>query len=258
MQNFGKIKNAFNEILVEGIFKKDATKKALFQEYIKTIKSSKILSTQFMVYRNIESRIEKNEFKASEYIKENINLLKKFKKTDIIRENMKLSKLLKNSINENYELSDLHNEITNLIFTNSTPKTIDRIIESTNHIVNFVQTNVLKEETKKDVIPTELLADIAIDKFNEKYSDLSESDQQILKVALNGNDEEKSKTLNGVIQECIDLIDKELPNSNLETKDKLLRVKDKLLRTSYISESFMTDIERIIELKSDLLEGNEE
>ena len=37
MQNFGKITNAFNGILVEGLVSKDANSKQMFKKYIKTI-----------------------------------------------------------------------------------------------------------------------------------------------------------------------------------------------------------------------------
>jgi hypothetical protein len=49
MQNFGKIKNIFNNILIEGIVKKDDNSKKLFKRYIKTIKESEILKNQFLI-----------------------------------------------------------------------------------------------------------------------------------------------------------------------------------------------------------------
>ena len=54
MQNFGKIKNAFSEILAEGIASNDVAKKKLFKQYVKTLRESDILKTQFLVYENIE------------------------------------------------------------------------------------------------------------------------------------------------------------------------------------------------------------
>ena len=37
-----------------------------------------MLKTQFMVYNNIENKIEENEFKANLFLQENIALLKKY------------------------------------------------------------------------------------------------------------------------------------------------------------------------------------
>jgi hypothetical protein len=49
MQNFGNIKNIFNNLLAEGLTKKDVKSKKLFQKYIKTIKESEVLKTQFLI-----------------------------------------------------------------------------------------------------------------------------------------------------------------------------------------------------------------
>jgi hypothetical protein len=46
MQNFGKIKNAFNELVSEGIAAKDIKSQNLFKKYIKAVRESKILKTQ--------------------------------------------------------------------------------------------------------------------------------------------------------------------------------------------------------------------
>lgn len=77
MQNFGKIKNIFNEILAEGVASNSNTSKPLFKTYMKTLKENEILKTQFLVFDNIENKIEENEFKATEFVKANIELLKK-------------------------------------------------------------------------------------------------------------------------------------------------------------------------------------
>lgn len=94
MKNFGEIKNIFNTLLAESLVKKDKNKQKLFHSYLKLIKENEILKTQFLVYDNIENKIEGNENKIYQYIKENIELLKKFKKKDILEANEKLVKLL--------------------------------------------------------------------------------------------------------------------------------------------------------------------
>jgi hypothetical protein len=78
MQNFGKIKNAFNGILVESFVGDNESNKNLFKKYIKTIRENEALKTQFLVYSNIENKIEENEFKANLFLQENIALLNKF------------------------------------------------------------------------------------------------------------------------------------------------------------------------------------
>jgi hypothetical protein len=47
MQNFGEIKNEFNGLLAESLVTKNNISKGLFKNYLKTIKESDILKTQF-------------------------------------------------------------------------------------------------------------------------------------------------------------------------------------------------------------------
>lgn len=256
MQNFGKIKNTYNSILVEGIFRKDAEKKALFQKYVKAIKENKILRTQFQVYRNIESRIESDDTKAREYVKENIELMKQFSKKDI----MEANKMLANGItlsDSDYTQKELHEEIANLIFTDKNAKNIDSIMESTARVVNFIKENVEPEPLQEDLVPTSFLTSIAVEKFNEKYSELSEEEKIVLKSLVEGGDDVKKETFTTLVRECIDLVDVKLAESDLDTKDKLLKVKDKLLRMEYVNESFITDIGKVMNLKFDLQSEND-
>jgi hypothetical protein len=90
MQNFGKIKTDFNNLLVEGLVTKDTKKKELFKIYVKTIKESEILKTQFLIYNNIEKKIESDPVSANIYVTENIKLLEKYSVDKIIAENNKL------------------------------------------------------------------------------------------------------------------------------------------------------------------------
>ena len=110
MQNFGKIKNAFNEILAEGIASNDEAKKKLFKQYIKTLRESKILKTQFLIYENIEILVENDQFSANIILNENLNLLNEFKKKDILKENEKLISLsqeVKAKIEESLENAEI-------------------------------------------------------------------------------------------------------------------------------------------------------
>lgn len=258
MKNFGKIKNTFNEILVESLLKKDRTKKELFKQYFKLIKENKILKAQFLVYNNIENKIEENEQKAYQFIQENIEFLKQFKKKDIQEANEKLAKsiVLEQGINHLYTNESLHENITKLIFTDKTPKNIDTIIESQSQIVDYIKNNKKKELTEnisKD-IPNSMLSKLLVDIFNERYIDLSEDDKKIFKTVLDGTEESKKDLHENTIKECIILIDNKLNESDLEVKEKLLKAKDKLLnmKGNFINEDFINNISKLIELKKDL------
>ncbi len=252
MQNFGKIKNAFNGILVECIVSKKNLNKDLFKKYIKTIKENEILKTQFLVFTNIENKIEENEFKALQFVTENISLLKKFSKKDIIKANADLLKEM--VIDEaSYFNNELHENITKLVFTEKNPNTIDAIIEATSSVVNYIKTNskpVIKEAIE---LPTSMVSTWMVDKYNEKYSSLDESEKDIVKALISSTEETKKEIFSNILKECIELINEKLSNADLVTKEKLLNVKDKLLNDKKdINEDFAKNISKLAELRISL------
>ena len=257
MQNFGKIKNVFNNLLVEGIVKKDDEARKLFKQYIKAIKESKILKTQFLVYNNIENRIDEDMMSANIFISENIKLLEKYSKDDIQKENQKLTTLLdkfKDKLDESYELSNLHESLSSLIFTQRTPKTIDKITTEIKNVTKFISSNKPKEVKESFDLPVSVLTKIMVEKYNEKYSTLDESDRKTLKSLISSNLEEKKVLYSQELKECTELVDKLIKETNDESKDKLLKVKNKLSEDmqEITEDNFMVKFTRLIDLKNNL------
>lgn len=254
MQNFGKIINTFNGILVEGYVSKDAKNKEMFKQYIKTIKENESLKAQFMIYNNIENKVELNELKANLFLQENLSLLNKFSKRQILEANFKLANLIPFEKIENYPNQGLHEDISTLIFTEKKAKNIDVIVEATSRIIEFMKENKEKEIKESIELPNSMLSTIMVDKYNEKYNSLSESEKNLLKSVINSDDNEKKEIYSKTLRECIDLIDSKLNESTLDEKDKLLRVKDKLLNDKQeINEDFIKNVSKLIELKLNLI-----
>lgn len=252
IKNFGEIKNAFNNILAESVVAKNDEKKDIFKKYVSFIKENEILKTQFFVYTNIENKIEPDMVKAVQYVKENIDLFSKYPKKEILESNKKLINLisLENHVGEQ---SDLYENISTLIFTEKTANNIDSIIEATNKVANYIVNNKEKVVSESIDLPNTMLSSIMVDKYNQKYGSLDESDKKILKVLIESTDDEKKEVYNGVLRECIDLINENLETSDLETKDKLLRVKDRLLNDKQeIDENFIKNISKLVELRDSL------
>ena len=253
MQNFGIITNAFNGVLAEGLVSKDTNNKQIFKKYIKTIKENEVLKTQFLVYNNIENKIEENEFKANLFLQENIALVKKFSKKEIAKANQLLANNISIELGESYTNAELHENISKLIFTDKTTSNIDAIVEATASIINFMKTNQPKEVNESIDLPSSMISTIMVDKYNEKYSTLDESERQILKALIDSDDDKKKEVYSVTLRECIDLIDGKLIESDLEAKDKLLRVKDKLLNDKQeVNEDFFKNISKLVELKNSL------
>jgi hypothetical protein len=254
MKNFGKIKNAFNELLAEGVVSNNNSNKQLFKKYIKTIKENEILKTQFLVYDNIENKIEENEFKANLFLQENIALFNKYTKEEILEANNKLAEpILSEQISVSYENEKLHEDISNLIFLKKEANNIDAIVEATSSVINYMKSNKAKVVTESIDLPNSMLTSIMVEKYNEKYASLDESDKKVLKSLIESDDEKKKEVYSLIIRECIDLIDGKLNESDLDAKDKLLRVKDKLLNDKQeVNEDFNKNISKLVELKKSL------
>ena len=133
MKNFGFIKTIYNDMLSEAISNKDVKRKKIFKTYLKKLKENEVLRTQFLIYKNIENKIEENETRIIEYIKENISLMNKFSKKQILDSNKKLAKgvsLKIEAYKNNEVMKKLHENISYLIHTQKNAKTIDSIFDN--------------------------------------------------------------------------------------------------------------------------------
>ena len=251
MENFGTIKDTFNTILAEAIILKNEDDKKLFNKYLKTLKENKELRKQYLIYKNLSNKSFDDSNEAKDYIKENINLLKELN-TKIVKEGVdKLKSLLENK-EMNNENKDFYSHIELLSTTKKTPSNLDKINES----INFIKEEMLKreevvvEETDSINLPPSVLTKMATNRFNSKYSDINESEKEILKVVLNGTEEDKENLYNNLKTECIDSIDNKLNEDiDLDLKDKILKVKDRLLRMNFNKEEYIKDIDKVVELK---------
>jgi hypothetical protein len=252
MQNFGKIKNAFNGLLVESFVGDKESNKNLFKTYIKTIRENEALKTQFLVYNNIENKIEENEFKANLFLQENIALLNKFSKKDLLEANQKLAKAISVE-DETYEKQELHENLSELIFLKKSSKNIDAIVEATSKIIIHMKNNKLKLVKEAIELPNSMLSTIMVEKYNERYSTLDENEKEILKVLIESTNEQKQEVYKKTLKECVELINENLKEADLDAKDKLLQVKEKLLNdTIEVNENFFKNISKLVDLKSSL------
>lgn len=254
MHNFGQIKQVYNTILAETVASKDKSNKTIFAKYVKALKENEALKTQFMVYNNIESKVEENDYKASEFIKANISLLDKFDKTELAEANEKLADevMLEHESSANEELQKLHENINTLIFTEKSPTTVNAIVEATSEIVEYIKSNKPKVVTEASELPPSLFAAICVDRFNSEYENLDESTLKLVKTILESDEEGRKEFFNEIKKECIVLVNNKLNEG--EEKEKLLAVKEKLLDMSFVVESHIDDMTSLIELKETLSE----
>lgn len=254
IKNFGRIKNMYNNVLTESIMSKNNDKKLLFKKYLKTIKENELLKLQFMVFTNIENKVEPDKIKAMQFVDENISLFSTIDKKDLIKKNGLLIKEIGLENDYKSNLDSLYENISELIFLEKTPNNIDRVIENKNKIVEYISNNKIRDKVDVVDLPNSMLSGIMVEKYNTKYSELNEGERNLLKTLIESGDDEKKELLKKLVRECIDAIDKKLDTNDLEVKDKLLKVKDKLLsNTNEINEDFVKSIIKLDNLKNNLI-----
>lgn len=254
MNNFGNIKDTFKNLVIESVIKKNDKGKKLFSKFLKTIKENKTLKDQYLIYSNLQNTKFDDSVEAREFVKENISLLKKLNKEHITKGNDFFLKLLKGNeiIKEN---DSFYKDILFLVESEITPFNVKKVNESINNIIKVM---LEKDETEEVVtesidLPPSVLTKLAVNKFNSKFSDITETEKEIIKTVLNGSNENKEETFNKLKRECIDTIDNKLnESSDLDLKDKLLKVKDKLLNTNFSLDNFNTDISKIYDLNESI------
>ena len=260
MKNFGFIKSIYNDLLSESISEKDSERKKIFKTYIKAIKENEILKTQFLIYKNIEDKIEENEAKAVEYIKENISLMNKFSKKEIFESNKKLTDFIsekleefKEAYNEN-RMKPLHESISTLIFTDKTASTIDKIVESISVASDYIKSNTIKKINESLGVSNDILISVVVDKYNEKYTELNEASKKLINLVLDSTENEKIQYYKNVVKECLELVNTKIKEADISLKESLLSLKENLLDKNFNGETFEQDVMKMFKLKNDLNE----
>jgi|DEB0MinimDraft_12_1074336.scaffolds.fasta_scaffold00025_6 hypothetical protein len=262
MQNFGQINETFKNILADSITTKDGKGKKVFKAYVKAIKENSVLKSQYNVYHKLETKVNvtNEEERTTIFVDECISILKNLGKKTILEANNNLISYLKKNgyelYTDEYDFKSLHEHINNITFLERNIKNVNKIVESKLFIKNY--TCVINEDLKsvnKVVEPysNKILIPLLKNKFNEKYSNLTELEKKVIKLSINGSDSDKKELYSTTIIECVDLIDVQLNECTIDEKNTLLQVKDKLLRYQYNSDNFTSEMSKINYLKTTLI-----
>jgi hypothetical protein len=257
MYNFGSIKETYNKIYLESFSSKNDKKKKVFEYYISKLKESKILKEEFECYTSIQNSSFTNELDSQIFIEGNIDIIKSFNRTDL---NDIHSDLILN-LNENgYSLIECDNEKVSLfegiLNLDKSSKNLNKITESIIKLRKTLVNESSEEKSEESTIalPTNVLSNLMVNKFNSKYSELDENTKKLIKVSLNGSEEERTELFNSTLKECIESVNNKLKESSndLELKDKLLQTKERLLDMSFKKDTYIEDLTKLVELKNNL------
>jgi hypothetical protein len=262
--NFGFIKDGIVKSSTSLYLNESKTSNDL-KDFLKVVKSSPILTLEFIIYKNIENKSIKDDVLATRYIDENISLLKKYSKKDIINENNKLLKFERDN-NLSKEKETLYESISTIILENSSDnvyKNIDNIHTSFENVLNYIKNNEpdksvnenksIFDDYKEKYFNIDYIFNNAIKKFNEKYSHLSEGEKRILKVLIKEDTTEKETIFNDLVNETLEKVESLLiSEESSEISNKLQKVKEKINEMKFNNETLVDNIIKINNLKESL------
>ena len=271
--NIGIVNYIISNKLKESYFNKNLIEesKKLTYDVFDVIKKSPILQLEFKVFDNIENKHIENELIASRYIDNNIKLFEVYTNEEITSERKKLNEFI---IGERVSLDNpkviLYNAIDTLIkeSLNDYDKiNVDKIHELFTIVLNHIKEpkNRLDENvtwndldnnqinqlniTQCESINSEVI-EIAIDKFNEKYSNLNEDDNKLFKKLIKSTDKEKEVILEEYKAESLLILE----NINKDSvKENIARAIQKIKEMKYNKNNADDDIISLHELKKELL-----
>lgn len=263
--NFGSIKDTIYRYSSKTVVNEG--KRSNFVDLFKEgLKENPILKLQYLIYKNIENANFKKDYLAERYLNQNLNLIKEFSWNDILRENKDFRfKILNNfHVETTPEKAELFESIHVLIKSKTSPNFIDFDEENKAYdtIISYLtkdnsQNENLKESSKHEnsefpkLLSWKYVTELAVNNFNDRYSHLNESEQNLLKILMSSDDYKKNY-LEDLKQENLDLINSILKNnSDSEMNENLVKFKNKIqnLDRQNIDESIMNLYELNINLK---------
>jgi hypothetical protein len=224
MVNFGNVKSKLNKAYSQDLIENTSKYKKLYEEFLKTIKSSSILMLEYTIYENLKKHnLDYNE--SLRFIEANISALSKIDKTELLKENKKLEKFDLKEIELSEDKIVLNQNIENVINESVFKKitNVNKLHESVNFLIESL---TKKDETKleksdKNFKVTHIFH-LAKKKLEEKFSNLQQDEMEIISTFIKG-DEKKKKTV--------------FENYKKSTKNFLLNEKDSI-SSEVLTETF--------------------
>jgi len=249
MVNFGNVKSKLNKAYSQELIENTSKYKKLYEEFLKTIKSSPILMLEYTIYENLKKHnLDYNE--SLRFIEANISALSKIDKTELLKENKKLEKFNLKGIELSEDKITLNQNIENVINESVFKKitNVNKLHESVNFLIESLtkKDEVKLEKSDKNFKVTHIFH-LAKKKLEEKFSNLQPDEMEIISTFIKG-DEKKKKTV--------------FENYKKTTKNFLLNEKDSISSEvltetfdfidslEYNSETAVNNLSKLFEIKN--------
>lgn len=241
-----KLKDAyFSNTLIE-------ESKQYMNEFFNIIKNSPILQLEFKIFNNIETKHIENDVAATRYIDNNVKLFEVYTLSEIEREHEKLKQFIVEDVKVDDDRVKLYIAINNLIkesLSNYENIDVDIIHESFEYVLNHIKKPKVDEKHPHNLINEDVI-EIAINKFNEKYSSLNEDEKSLLLKLIKSTPEEKETLLEEYKNENLAILEG-MNKDNI--KESLTKAIQKIKEMSFSPNTVDDDIISLFELKKGVL-----
>lgn len=226
-------------------------------EFINIVSDSEILKKEYDLFESVSNNHIPSEIVASKFLDKSISNFNNYTINEINNEHLKLKKFIDENVEIENKKNIFYKNISDLIYeslkTNESSNT-NLLYESFTNILNEITTKKhTVEEEKNDNIVNENILNIAINKFNKKYSNLNENDISLLKKIITSDYNEKIEIYEEFKNENLKMLNNLiLTESNNE--DKIQKAINNIDQTLISEENINENIIKLYDLNIGLQE----
>lgn len=257
--NVGYIKDILTKKIIYSLNENNDVLNKEITDFIDIISESEILKKEYDLFESLSNNYIPSEIIASRFLDNFISKLNTYSIEDINNEHLKLKKFIDENIHIDEKKYDLYKNVSDLIYeslkSNNNSNTNLLFEAYTNILKKITNDNKnIKKEKQNNNILNENILNIAINKFNKKYSNLNENDILLLKKLFTSNYIEKNKIYDELKNENLNLLNDLLLTEDYN-KNKIKKAIDIIqnikLTKNNINENIIKLYELNIGLKSD-------
>jgi hypothetical protein len=249
MVNFGNVKSKLNKAYSQDLIDNTSNYKKLYEDFLKTIKSSPILMLEYTIYENLKKHnLDYNE--SLRFIEANISALSKIDKTELLKENKKLEKFDLKEIELSEDKIKLNQNIENVINESVLKKitNVNKLHESVNFLIESLTKKEDTQIKKSDnTFKVSHIFHLAKKKLEEKFSNLQPDEMEIISSFIKGDEKQKKTVFESYKKSTKTYLLNEKDNISSEVLNETFDFIDSL---EYNSETAISNLSKLFEIKN--------
>jgi len=239
MENFGKIKAIQSEKYL------NETSADTISKFMNIIKNSNKLQKEFKIYKSLENAHIPSEILAMKHIDRNVSNMTILHESD-------LDKI--QEFNEDVVIDADREKLYESIHILLHDENPDKIHEAYVHVLKHIQNNKPIVEEKEIEYPKgvdrDIILEMAVTKFNERYTSMDENEKELFKTLSTASYTEKKELFESLKNETIELTN-EGDNNGIE--DKINEAIDSINKINFDEETANNSIIKLTNYKNYLV-----